>query len=379
MNLQSLSIYHYKRPFEVSFSSSHMKRNCSESVILLLDFHNGIRGLGECAPRSYVTGETIASVYKSITDCYAPLLFQSNIESFADIERVLTELEKNGCRSYRDNLSAISCIDLALIDALAHKEHLNIQHFLGAPIRDKAPLSLTIPLISPTHINDKWHLLQSWLPVQSVKVVVAGPLSQNIDRVAYIRNVVGSAMDMRIEVNGQWTYSEACDNLAHMRGLNISGIEEPLTAAEQRRLPHLRDRFAIPVILDESICTFEDAVNAIENGHCDIINIKISKCGGLINAQKIIRKAAQSGIDCQIGTHVGESFILDAAGWHLALAVKNLTYFEGCSFLLHNPSLSADGISPSRQNQPHKAGWGLKQRDIRELLSHSELLIRLSP
>ena len=356
-----------------------MKRRCAESVILLLDFDDGIRGLGECAPRPYVTGETIASVYKSIVEGYAPSLFRSNVESLVDIERFLHELGENDRTVYRNSLSAISCIDLALIDALAHKEQCNIQHYLGVPQRDNAPLSLTIPLFSPAHIKDKWHLLQSWLPVQSVKVVVAGSLSENIDRAAYIRDVVGPTMDMRIEVNGQWRYSEACENLASMRGLNISGIEEPLAVADQHRLRNLRDRFAIPVILDESICTFEDAANAIENGHCDIINIKISKCGGLINAQKIIRKAARDGVACQIGTHVGESFILDAAGWHLALAATNLTYFEGCSFLLHNPSLSADGISPSRRNQPNKAGWGLKQSDIDELLSHSELLIRLSP
>jgi muconate cycloisomerase len=184
-------------------------------------------------------------------------------------------------------------------------------------------------------------------------------------------------MDMRIEVNGQWTYGEACKNLSKLCRFNLSGIEEPLVSGNRDCLPQLKARFGIPIILDESICTFEDAYSAIQNGYCDIINIKISKCGGLINAQGIIHMAAMKNIACQIGTHVGESFILDSAGWHLALATTNLTYFEGCSFLLHNPSLTVDGTPPSRRKQPKNPGWGLAQRDIDELFSSSEHLFEL--
>jgi muconate cycloisomerase len=377
MILQRLLLYHYKRPFEVSFNSSHAKRTCAESVIVDLKFDNGVSGLGESAPRTYVTGETIASVCNTIENRYAPQLFKSKIDDLSDIKQILNELEPDKSQPSSNFLSAIGSIDLALLDALGHKTGRNILQFLGAPQRNTAPLSLTIPLISPKDMKKKWRILQSWLPVQSVKVVVAGTPSENCDRVASIRDMLGPLMDMRIEVNGQWTYAEACNNLSKLSRFNISGIEEPLTAGDRDCLHQLKDRFGIPIILDESICTFEDASNAIQNEYCDIINIKISKCGGLIRAQDVIHMAAMKNIDCQIGTHVGESFILDSAGWHLALATPNLTYFEGCSFLLHNPSLSVDGTPPSRRKQPEIPGWGLTQSDIDDLFASSERLAEL--
>jgi L-Ala-D/L-Glu epimerase / N-acetyl-D-glutamate racemase len=377
MILQRLSLYHYKRPFEVSFKSSHAKRTCAESIIVDLEFDNGVSGLGESAPRQYVTGETIASVCNAIKNRYAPQLFQSRIDALSDIKRILKELEPGNPKPSKNILSAIGGIDLALLDALGHKIGCNVLQFLGTPQRNQAPLSLTIPLISPKDMKTKWQILRRWLPVQSVKVVLAGTPSDNCDRIAYIRDVIGPLMDMRIEVNGQWTYAEACKNLSKLCRFNLSGIEEPLVANDRDCLPQLKARFGIPIILDESICTFEDASNAIQNGSCDIINIKISKCGGLIRAQDIIHMAAMKNIACQIGTHVGESFILDSAGWHLALATPNLTYFEGCSFLLHNPSLSVDGTPPSRRKQPKNPGWGLVQRDIDELFTSSERLFEL--
>ena len=145
-------------------------------------------------------------------------------------------------------------------------------------------------------------------------------------------------------------------------------------AAERDKLHQLRSDFGIPVTLDESICTLEDAQSAIQARGCDIVNIKVSKCGGFIRSQKIMRLAVEADRACQIGTHVGESAILDAAGWHLALAAGNLTYFEGCSFLLHNTSLANGGTPPSRQVIDDRPGWGLSQKDIERLLDACEIL-----
>lgn len=145
MILQSLSLYHYKRPFEVSFKSSHTKRTCAESIIVALKFDNGVRGLGESAPRQYVTGETILSVCNAVRDRYAPQLFQSKIDTLSDIKRILKELEPGNPKPSKNILSAIGGIDLALLDALGHKMGCNVLNFLGTPQRNQAPFHLQYP------------------------------------------------------------------------------------------------------------------------------------------------------------------------------------------------------------------------------------------
>jgi muconate cycloisomerase len=378
MRLNTITLYHYKRPFEVSFQSSHATRSRADSVIVALKFSNGVTGYGESAPRDYVTGETIPSVYQSIRNDMAPVLFQSPIEDLADIARILTRIESGiengGAKPVKHHLSALGSIDLALLDALGKHAGCHAGQFGAKPRRAQAPLSITVPLITPQDIQKKWHQLQRWLPIKSFKVVVSDSVAANLKRSALIRDVIGPAADMRIEANGQWTYAEACQNLRAMQALNVSGVEEPLLAAERDKLHQLRSDFGIPVTLDESICTWKDAQSAIQARGCDIINIKVSKCGGFIRSQKIMRMAVEADRACQIGTHVGESAILDAAGWHLALAAENLTYFEGCSFLLHNTSLAIGGTPPSRQVIDDRPGWGLSQEDIERLLDACEIL-----
>ncbi len=375
MRLKRLTLYHYKRPFEFVFKSAHTKRTCADSVILAMEFTGGIVGYGESAPRAYVTGETIRSVGTFIQASAAPVLFQTSIASLADIEHALDAIERKAPGAPAQRLSALGCVDLALLDALGQHNGCGVAKFLDAPLRDHVPLSLSLPLSTPQDIGHKWHQLQRWLPVAAVKLVMSRDIKSNRDRAAHIRQVIGPRVDLRIEVNGQWTYPEACRNLEALSDLDCSGVEEPLIAADRDKLPQLRADFNIPVILDESICLRVDAERAIASRNCDGINIKVSKCGGLIRSQSIMRLAAQKNIACQIGTHVGESIILDAAGWQLARTAANLTYFEGCSFLLHNPSLSAQGGPPSRQRRDeHPGGWGLAQDDIDQLLGTCDRL-----
>jgi muconate cycloisomerase len=377
MRLKRLSLYHYKRPFEFIFKSSHTKRTCADSVIVALEFSGGIVGYGESAPRAYVTGETVPSVCQSVQTEMAPILFRAQIENPEDIAHVLNVIARDNPNPEKRYLSALGSIDLALLDALGHYKGCGAGQFLDRPLRAKAALSLSLPLSTPQDIGRKWQQLQSWLPVKSVKLVMSRNIGSNRERGALIREVIGPDVDLRIEVNGQWTYPEACENLAAMSDLNLSGIEEPLAASDWHELPRLRADFGIPVILDESICTRAEAARAIAAHSCDAINIKVSKCGGLTRSQEIMRMTAQEGLACQVGTHVGESVILDAAGWHLALAAANLTFFEGCSFLLHNAHLSVEGNPPSRTRRTDLPGWGLSQDETGRLLASCDRLAQL--
>ncbi len=73
-------------------------------------------------------------------------------------------------------------------------------------------------------------------------------------------------------------------------------------------------------------------------GACDIINIKISKCGGLLRSKQIRDFAESRDVRCQIGAHVGETDILGRAGQYFAMTTSDLSCFEGLSHLLFENS-----------------------------------------
>jgi muconate cycloisomerase len=82
-------------------------------------------------------------------------------------------------------------------------------------------------------------------------------------------------------------------------------------------------------MLDESLCGYPDAEAAIGRRTADILNVRISKCGGLLASLRIIALAQRSGLGVQLGCHPGETALLSAAGRHLASRVAGLRYVEG--------------------------------------------------
>ena len=88
------------------------------------------------------------------------------------------------------------------------------------------------------------------------------------------------------------------------------------------------------MIVDESLVSLADAQALLAVQACDIFNIKISKCGGLLRSRAIAQLASEAGIDCQVGTHVGETDILGAAGWKLAQSIPNFDCYGGGSEVL---------------------------------------------
>ena len=102
-----------------------------------------------------------------------------------------------------------------------------------------------------------------------------------------------------------------------MPGEDIEGMQA-VTAAK-----------LVPVVADESLCSLQDARTLIREQACDIFNVRISKCGGLINAGRIDQLARAAGLDCQLGAQVGEAGILSAAGRHYATRSQGVRWCEG--------------------------------------------------
>ena len=78
---------------------------------------------------------------------------------------------------------------------------------------------------------------------------------------------------------------------------------------------------------DESCYNHHDARKLINSKSCEYLNIKFSKSGGILQAQKIHEIALQSGVKCMIGSML-ESRIALSANLHFALASPNVVFFD---------------------------------------------------
>jgi len=305
---------------------------------VILQFDNGISGYGESAPRIYVTGESLATVVQVIQNNFARILFHTEVDSVEDIANILRRLEEE---CFHKNItaynSALGAIDIALFDAFGKSQGKVIHEFLYPIVKQSILCSLSIPLLPLAKIKEFYHKYKL-LEYESVKVLLDEGESDNIKRVHLIRSLFGDDIIIRVEANGKWSRDQAISNIEKLKIFNISGVEQPLAASDVEGLHEIRNKTGIPVIVDESLCSLSDAKRLIEAEACDVINIKISKCGGLLKSKEIRDFAESKNIPCQVGAHVGETDILGKAGRYFAMTTRNLFCFEGFSQLLFKDS-----------------------------------------
>jgi muconate cycloisomerase len=144
-----------------------------------------------------------------------------------------------------------------------------------------------------------------------------------------VRRILGPRMDLRIDVNEAWTCDELEAKLTPLVPFGITCVEQPVPHTQVDGLPRVKARLPVPIMLDESLCSEEDAYRAVECGLCDLFNIRLSKCGGLVNSLRIAALAHLAGLGYQLGCQVGETGILSAAGRHFATSIGGLRYLEG--------------------------------------------------
>ena len=80
---------------------------------------------------------------------------------------------------------------------------------------------------------------------------------------------------------------------------------------------------------DESLCTIEDAQELIRMQAADIFNIRLGKCGGFLASLRLVELAQASGLDCHLGTLVGETGILSRAAEIFGRRVPGFACLEG--------------------------------------------------
>jgi L-alanine-DL-glutamate epimerase-like enolase superfamily enzyme len=380
MKIVKISLYQYNEPFKLGFHSPQTLRARSESIIVRLEFENGISGYGESTPRTYVTGEDCSTVVQVIQDFFSSILLSHEIHTIDDVEGVLNKLEseclKKNILHYN---SALGAIDIALLDALGKFQKLPVTNFLGSIVREKALYSISIPFLHPQKIRELFFQLQKF-KFKYVKILLGKSESENVKRVGLVRSLFGDHVDIRVEANGKWTFQQAVFNLEKLEKFNITAVEQPVAKDDIVGLQRLKKAMKIPIIVDESMCSLSDAKILIEKEACDILNIKISKCGGLLRSIEIAHFAQSQNVPCQLGAHVGETEILRTAGKSFAFTIPNLIFFEGASFLLFKKSRSNNQfeIKNKREGEVSNFGLGIKFTNQQLIMKHCVPVVELS-
>ena len=167
---------------------------------------------------------------------------------------------------------------------------------------------------------------------KQVKLKVDADTAEGTGRFA--RRILGGGRDIRADANMAWDVPKALNAMQSLARYGIRSFEQPIKADDIKGLAQLVSETGLGVMADESISDSDSLETLIANRACTAVNIRISKCGGLVASYNRCLRALQAGLTVQVGCQVGETSLLSAAQLILIAGVRRVTYGEGC-FGLH--------------------------------------------
>jgi len=216
-----------------------------------------------------------------------------------------------------------AALEMALLDLKGKILGLPVHMLLGGARRTgKIPLKFSIGAFSTKEaVRIARHAADLGLRAAKVKVGLA--VEEDIARVQAVRSEMGDDFRLAVDANSGWTEADAVRALPALERLGVNALEQPLKRGDFRGCYRLRQRTHIPLMLDESVFTRQDAMEAIRADACDFISIYPGKNGGILKSMEIAQMAAAAGIECTIGSNL-EMDLGTAAMLHLAVAMPNL-------------------------------------------------------
>jgi muconate cycloisomerase len=325
ITLTSIDVYEVRIPFRTTFRHHLAARSVAENIIVRVRTRAGHEGFGESVPRSYVTGESQASVVCDIQTHFAPLLLPISFDSFEEgiawLKGAVPDLPRN-------RHAAWCAVELAIVDLLGRAFGIPSGSICG-PILHTHVFYSGILSADGLLAGERSLLQLRDMGFRSVKLKVGKNEAEDLALLTMAREILGDACSLRVDANCAWKRDEALQRTSALMPLRVVSIEQPLSPEDLSGMSWLTARSPIPIMADESLVSIEDARHLIENRACHSFNLRISKCGGLLRAARVRDMAMKSGISCQLGSQVGETAILSAAGRQLATRSNDLSFLEG--------------------------------------------------
>jgi L-alanine-DL-glutamate epimerase-like enolase superfamily enzyme len=280
-------------------------------------------GWGEAAPSAYYheSADTVISALPLLGGVAAK---RREIESLEDIDLFEQELRMVAPHA----ASARAAVSAAAYDLLGHKRGQPVWRLLGLDPMRAPPTSFTIAITDSE--PDLIHRVQAAQRYPILKVKLGTDRDEWIVRT--VRRAAPTKL-LRADANAAWDLPRARTMAALLADEKFELLEQPLAAGDIEGFRALTKTSPIPIVADESCRTSAD-IPPLE-GAVHGINIKLSKCGGLSEARRMVTDAHARGMRVMLGCMI-ESTLGIAAAAQLAPLV-DWADLDGAALLRDDP------------------------------------------
>lgn len=331
---------HLKHPFNIA--SVQRQQTTEKQVLLARIEHKDHIGWGEASPVSYYhqSKESAEAVFQQAASMLGndPFAFDAILDPLFE--------------KFPDQPAAISAIDIALHDLAGHLLGIPVWKWFGLDAKRIPITSFTIGIDTLDVIRQKVHEAADY-PILKVKVG-----TDNDDAILTAIRDVAPEKTLRVDANGGWNDQNVLERCTHLaKKYRLEFIEQPTPAGHHDALPAVLHANPCPIVADESCLGPDDVLGLVTA--FDGINIKLSKCGGIRRALRMIHTARAAGLKIMLGCMVETSVGISAAA-QLAPLVDWID-LDGHMLLADDP-FEGIGGNHGKLTLNDKPGLGLSEK-----------------
>jgi L-alanine-DL-glutamate epimerase-like enolase superfamily enzyme len=284
-------------PFRHPFTISKGTKTHQPVFVVSLEW-NGLRGYGEAPAITYYQ----IPVEQMAADLQAKSAFVGKF-ALTDPERYWHYLH----HLFPRNPFLVCALDMAAWDLFGKIRRKPLYALLGIAQPVAGITDYTIGIDETVNMIER--IREKPWPVYKVKVGTAG----DMERLKAMRSATDALF--RVDANAGWSLDQAREKVQSCAELGVELVEQPLAKDDWEGMKSLYAESPLPLFADESCVAESDVATCA--GHFHGINIKLTKCGGITPARRMIKDARSRGLKVMLGC-MNESSIGTAALAHLA-------------------------------------------------------------
>jgi len=319
------------------------------TIVLARVRGDGVTGVGY----TYADASAAALIEGKLAEAITGLDALATAECWQAMHAALRNVGQAGAGA-----TALSAVDLALHDLRGRLHDAPVHRLLGAA-RDAVPIYASGGFCS-------WddERLRAWCaqtaPAGRIKVKVGREPERDAERLRAARDGAGDA-ELMVDANGAYaTVAEAAGWAERFAEAGVHWLEEPLSSDDLAGLHELRERApaGLAVAAGEYCWSPFDARRLLEAGAVDVLQLDVTRCGGISGALMIDALAWAHGVPTSL-------HCAPAASVHAGAAMRTLAHLE--HFHDHVRIEDAVFAAPSQADAgvlrpPDRPGLGLEVR-----------------
>ncbi|MEM7385825.1 MAG: cis-3-hydroxy-L-proline dehydratase [Verrucomicrobiota bacterium] len=355
MKITEIQVYQVDLPLhEGSYQWSGGKSvSVFDSTVVRIDTDEGLSGYGEVCPLGPVYLASFAAGARAGIAEIGPHLIG---EDPTQISVLYQKMD----RALKGHPYAKSAIDMACWDLLGKASGKPVAQLLGGFFGEEVDLYRAISQEVPDKMAGKVATYRGE-GYRKFQLKVGGNPNTDIDRIRAVSKLMQAGDVLVADANTGWLRHEAMRVVRAVHDIDVY-IEQPCLTYEECLA--VRQRTSHPFILDETIDNLSEFVRAMGDRAMDVINVKISKLGGITKAREIRDLCVNLGIAMTIEDTWGGDIITSAIA-HLAHSTPEAFRFSATDFNSY-VTVSTAEKAPARVNGKMKAsrepGLGIEVR-----------------